>query len=65
LKWHQLWLAGRAGRAFVLAFRSSIRLCRRSFVNTPGWTPEDKWAQAFLKSGYKELVLISQQLKCP
>jgi cell division protein FtsL len=36
-----------------------------SALSTPGWTPEDKWAQAFLKPGYKELVLISQQLKCP
>jgi len=36
-----------------------------SALSTPGWTPENKWAQAFLKPGYKELFLISQQLKCP
>jgi hypothetical protein len=28
---------------------------------TPGWYPEDKWWQAMMKPGYKELALIAQQ----
>jgi hypothetical protein len=30
-------------------------------LSRPGWTPEEKWAQAMLKPGYEELVLINQQ----
>jgi hypothetical protein len=29
----------------------------------PGWSPEPRWWEAMLKPGYKELVLISQQLQ--